>query len=122
MTSAQYVTLLKDTRPYMVAQDANAKIVAFAGVDTNYMSQVLSNNTAQYMDLVSEHPYGQMWRPEVLQPARITSVRGVMTAKGCPTNMPIWDSEEGIYADGDGYKDTVVSRSPTWPNSIRGTS
>ena len=104
VTSAQYVTLLKDTRPYMVAQDANAKIVAFAGVDTNYMSQVLSNNTAQYMDRVSDHPYGNLYRPEVLKPARITSVRGVMTAKGCPTNMPIWDSEQGIYADGDGYR------------------
>jgi hypothetical protein len=53
VTSGQYVTLLKDTRPYIVAKDANAKIVAFAGVDTTYMSQVLSNNTAQYMDRVS---------------------------------------------------------------------
>ena len=104
VTSVQYVTLLKDTRPYMVAQDANAKIVGFGGVDTNYMSQVLSYNTAQYMDRVSDHPYAQLWRPEVFLPPRVTRVRAVMTAGGCPTSMAIWDTEQGIYADGDGYK------------------
>ena len=98
------MTLLKDTRPYVVAKDSNAKIVAFSGVDTTYMSQVLSNNTAQYMDRVSEHPYEHVYRPEVLKPARVASVRTVMTNGGCPTSMPIWDSEVGIYSDADGYK------------------
>ena len=32
-----------------------------------------------------------------------------MTAGGCPTTMPIWDTEQGIHADGDGYKTTWMS-------------
>jgi hypothetical protein len=32
-----------------------------------------------------------------------------MTAGGCPTNMPIWDTEQGIHADGDGYKTLWLS-------------
>ena len=32
-----------------------------------------------------------------------------MTAGGCPTTMPIWDTEQGIHADGDGYKTKWMS-------------
>ena len=73
------------------------------------------------MDAVSEHTYGQLMLPEKNYPLEVAALRAVMTAGGCPTNMPIWDTEQGIHADGDGYKKMDAPR-PTWPSSIRGMS
>ncbi len=110
VTAAQYATLLNDTRPYIRTYDANADVVAFAGCpDTSFIASVLSQGVAGQMDQVSEHPYGQEMRPETDQPARISAVRTTMTNGGCPSTMPIWDTEVGIFGDGDGYLFPTVS-------------
>ncbi len=70
---------------------------------------VLANGTAGDMDAVSEHPYSFLMLPEKNYPIGVPPLRTVMTAGGCPTTMPIWDTEQGIHADGDGYKTTWMS-------------
>ncbi len=89
-------------------------VIAFAGcpnLTSGYVNvqSVLANGTAGQMDAVSEHTYGQLMLPEKNYPIAVSALRTVMTAGGCPTTMPIWDTEQGIHADGDGYKTTWMS-------------
>ncbi len=115
-TTAVYTSLLTETRPNIVksGNDPNAKVIGFAGcpnLTSGYVNiqSVLANGTAGDMDAVSEHPYGYLMLPEKNYPGGFSALRSVMTAGGCPTTMPIWDTEEGIHADGDGYKTTWMS-------------
>jgi hypothetical protein len=110
-TTAAYTTLLNETRPNMHAtgNNPNAQVVAFAGcpnLTSGYVNiqDVLKNGTAGQMDAVSEHTYGMIMLPEKNYPIGVAALRAVLTANGCPANIPIWDTEEGIHADGDGYK------------------
>jgi hypothetical protein len=73
------------------------------------VAAVLANGTASQMDAVSEHTYAQLMMPERSFPAEISALRAVMTAGGCPADMPMWDTEQGIHADGDGYKEKFIS-------------
>jgi hypothetical protein len=120
INTAIYTQLLTETAPNTrkPENDPNAKIIGFAGValtrDTKNptyvnMTDVLANNTAQYVDAVSEHPYSQTLLPEKNYPVEMASVRAIMTTGGCPTNMPIWHTEQGIHADGDGFKVKTLS-------------
>ena len=114
VTTAVYTTLLNQTRPNIVktGNDPNAKVIGFAGCRyvTNSGSpyvdvqDVLANGTAGDMDAVSEHTYAWIMLPEKNYAPGVAALRSVMTSGGCPTSMPIWDSEQGINADGDGYE------------------
>ncbi len=115
-TTAVYTTLLQETRPNIVASgnDPNAKVIGFAGcpnLTSGYVNiqAVLANGTAGDMDAVSEHPYSWLMLPEKNYATGKSALRSVMTSGGCPTTMPIWDTEEGIHADGDGYKTNWMS-------------
>jgi hypothetical protein len=108
-TTAVYTSLLNETRPNIRKNDPNAQVIAFAGcpnLTSGYVNvkDVLANGTVGQMDAVSEHTYSQLALPEKNYPVGVSALRAVMTAGGCPTTMPIWDTEEGIYSDGDGYK------------------
>jgi hypothetical protein len=109
VTAAQYATLLNDTRPYIIAKNPNAAVIAFAGASTTFIANVLALGVASQMDRVSDHPYGQAMRPEVDQPKRVSDLRATMTAGGLPANTMIWDSEVGIFGDGDGYLPPSIS-------------
>ena len=61
------------------------------------------------MDAVSEHTYGLLMLPEKNYGPGVAALRSQMTIGGCPTTMPLWDTEEGIHADGDGYKSNWIS-------------
>ncbi len=114
VTTAVYTSLLNETRPNIVktGNDPNAKVIGFAGCRyvTNSGSpyvdvqDVLANGTAGDMDAVSEHTYAWIMLPEKNYAPGVTALRTVMTNGGCPATMPIWDTEEGIDADGDGYE------------------
>jgi hypothetical protein len=115
-TTAVYTTLLNETRSNIrkAGNDPNAIVVAFAGcpnLTSGYVNikDVLANGTVGQMDAVSEHTYNQLGQPEKDYPTQVAALRAVMTVGGCPTNMPIWDTEEGIAADGDGYKARAMS-------------
>jgi hypothetical protein len=110
VTVSVYTTLLNETRPNIrkAGNDPNAMVIGFAGPAISIAS-VLANGTAGQMDAVSLHAYGQLLQPETGLPAEVSSVRATMTAGGCPTSMPIWHTEQGISADGDGYKAKSLS-------------
>ena len=115
-TTAVYTTLLNETRPNIVktGNDPNAKVIGFAGcpnLTSGYVNvqAVLANGTASEMDAVSEHTYSLLMLPEKNYGPGVAPLRTVMTAGGCPTTMPLWDTEEGIHADGDGYKTTWMT-------------
>ena len=102
-TTAVYTTLLNETRPNIVktGNDPNAKVIGFAGcpnLTSGYVNiqAVLANGTASEMDAVSEHTYSYLMLPEKNYSPGVAALRTVMTAGGCPTTMPIWDTEEGI--------------------------
>ena len=101
-TAPQYATLLNDTASFIRQYDPNAKIVAFAGVPTTFMQSVLALNTASQMDILSEHTYSQVMQPESLYPPQVATVRGIMNANDA-AGKPIWDSEQGVQGDDDGY-------------------
>ena len=82
--------------------DPNAKIVAFAGVPTTFMQSVLALNTAPLMDVISEHAYDQVMLPETGYPPQVATVRSIMNANGA-AGKPIWDTEQGVEGDDDGY-------------------
>jgi hypothetical protein len=110
-TTAVYTSLLNETRPNIrkTGNDPNAMVIGFAGcmgltTGNVNVQDVLANGTAGQMDAVSEHTYGELFMPEKNYPIAVSALRAVMNNGGCPTNMPIWDTEEGIHALGDGYK------------------
>jgi hypothetical protein len=112
-----YTTLLNESRPNIrkAGNDPSANLVAFGGTALNStppapsIQQILLKGTAGQMDAVSEHAYSQIMLPEKNYPVQIPAVRATMTAGGCPTNIPIWHTEQGIHADGDGYKGQWMS-------------
>ena len=110
VTTSVYTTLLNQSRPNirLAGNDPNANLIAFAGAAIS-ISTVLANGTAGKMDAVSAHAYGQLMQPETGYPAAVSALRATMTTGGCPTSMPIWHTEQGISADGDGYKAKALS-------------
>ncbi len=82
--------------------DPSAQIVAFAGVANSFISSVLAAGTAPVIDVASEHSYGQMTTPEASYPATLTAIKNTMSAGGAG-GRPIWDSEQGLVGDDDGY-------------------
>jgi hypothetical protein len=101
-------TLLSATSPFIRQYDPNATVVGFAGVPTTFMQQVLALNTASMMDVVSEHTYGQVMQPETGYPPQVATVRNIMNTYGAGSK-PIWDTEQGVVGDDDGYSTPSVS-------------
>jgi hypothetical protein len=102
-----YAQILKEASPAIRQSDPKARIVGFAGVDLPYMKETLELDTGSLMDLVSEHSYGQLNSPEADLPARMKEVRDLLRAAGA--EKPIWHTEQGVTADGDGYMASVMS-------------
>jgi hypothetical protein len=70
-------------------------------VDLPYMEQTLAQDVSATMDVVSEHSYAELARPEVTLPARTVAVRSLLARSG--GEKPLWHTEQGVGADGDGY-------------------
>lgn len=101
-TPQQYRDLLNAASPLIRQYDPNAKIVGFAGVPTYFMQSVLALGMASQMDVVSEHTYGQVMQPESGYPTQVAAVRSIMNSGGA-ASKPIWDTEQGVVGDDDGY-------------------
>ncbi len=65
------------------------------------MKNTLALGTASTMDVVSEHSYSQIERPEANLPKQTAAVRAILAANG--GDKPIWHTEQGVGGDDDGY-------------------
>jgi len=101
LTPKQYAGLLEHSTPAIRRQDPQAKVVGFAGVPLPFMKNTLGLGTASMMDVVSEHSYSQIERPEANLPKQTAAVRAILAANG--GEKPIWHTEQGVGGDGDGY-------------------
>jgi hypothetical protein len=110
ITPKIYAQIVKEASPSIRQADPKAKVVGFAGVDLGRMKETLAvDDTESLMDIVSEHPYGQAIAPETDLPARMKEVRDLLRAAGA--EKPIWDTEQGLSADDDGYLACGLSES-----------
>ncbi|MGA2033908.1 MAG: LamG-like jellyroll fold domain-containing protein [Thermoguttaceae bacterium] len=101
LTPQQYAGLLNHSTPAIRRQDPKAKVVGFAGVPLPFMKNTLALGTASTMDVVSEHSYSQIERPEANLPKQTEAVRAILAANG--GDKPIWHTEQGVGGDDDGY-------------------
>ncbi len=101
LTPQQYAGLLNHSAPVIRRQDPKAKVVGFAGVPLPFMKNTLALGTAAMMDVVSEHSYSQIERPEVNLPKQTAAVQAVLAANG--GDKPIWHTEQGVGSDDDGF-------------------
>jgi hypothetical protein len=101
LTPKQYAGLLEHSTPVIRRQDPQAKVVGFAGVPLPFMKNTLALGTVSMMDVVSEHSYSQIERPEANLPKQTAAVRAILAANG--GEKPIWHTEQGVGGDGDGY-------------------
>ena len=102
-----YAQILKEAAPAIRQGDPKATVVGFAGVDLPYMKETLALQTGPLMDVVSEHSYGELNAPELNLPARMKELHDLLRAAGA--EKPIWHTEQGVVADGDGYMAGTMS-------------
>jgi hypothetical protein len=96
-----YASLLRATAPAIRGADPKAAIVGFAGVSLDYMEKTLAQGVLNTMDVVSEHSYAELSQPEDRLPERTKAVRSLLARSG--GERPIWHTEQGVGADGEGY-------------------
>ena len=97
-----YADLLRATTPALREVDPKATVVGFAGVELPFMKETLALGVAPLMDVISEHSYAEIERPEINIPKRMEELRAVMAADG--GEKPVWHTEQGIQGDDDGYR------------------
>ena len=107
ITPAIYAHMVKEAAPAIRKADPKATIVGFAGVELPFIKKVLEMDTGPLMDVVSEHSYGQLYRPEVNLPEQMKALRDLLRAENA--EKPIWHTEQGISGDDDGYRSCLLS-------------
>ena len=107
LSSEQYAALLNHTSPIIRQYNPKAKIVGFAGVPLSYMKSTMALGVSSLMDVVSEHSYAEINRPEANNPKQTAAVREILAAHG--GNKPIWHTEQGVRGDDDGYMPPSIS-------------
>jgi len=100
-TPELYAELCKVTYAQARRADAGCTLVGFAGVGLPFMEKAADAGALSSMDIMGEHSYGQLASPEAAIPERGEQVRALLEKHGRP--MPIWHTEQGTGADGDGY-------------------
>jgi len=100
-SAQQYADLLRATATPMRELDPKAKIVGFAGVPLTFMRATLALGVSPTMDVIGEHSYAQIERPEANLPKQTEAVRAILAAHG--GDKPIWHTEQGVRGDDDGY-------------------
>ncbi len=100
---AAYAHLLQVTYERAKAADPTCTIVGFAGVPDAYLVDALKAGAGKHMDVVSDHVYGALGNPAVAMPERMATYGKILGEQGL--KMPVWDSEQGTGADGEGFLD-----------------
>jgi hypothetical protein len=103
ITASTYAQILSQAATGIRANDPNATIVAFAGVGNNFITSVLALTSPSNLDVASEHSYGQIMTPEASYPGALSAMKGALSGGGAGSK-PIWDTEQGMVTDGDGYR------------------
>jgi len=102
-----YALLLEATYPAIKSADPNSRVVggSLAGIegmtDPDFVRQICSYGAADYMDVLSIHPYRYGNNPEINYPERIEELRDILGGYG-KHDMPIWITEIGWDSSGKG--------------------
>jgi outer membrane protein assembly factor BamB len=98
-----YALLLKAVYPEIKRADPEARVVggSFAGTDPRFLREMCEHGAADYMDVLSVHPYRYGNNPEIKFGQRIEELREILADYGKP-EMPIWITEIGWSSSGKG--------------------
>ena len=98
-----YTLLLKAVYPEIKRADPNARVVggSFAGTDPKFLREMCRCGAADYMDVLSVHPYRYGNNPEIKFAERIEELRDILAQFG-KREMPIWITEIGWGSSGKG--------------------
>jgi len=98
-----YALLLKAVYPAIKSADPNALVVggALAGTDPDFVREMCSYGAADYMDVLSIHPYRYANNPEIKFAERVEEVRDILGEYG-KHDMPLWITEIGWDTSGKG--------------------
>lgn len=100
-TPELYADLCKVTYSQARRADPKCKLVGFAGVDLAYLAKAADAGALSAMDIVGEHSYHQVTRPESGMSERCEQLRTLLAKHH--KSMRVWHTEQGTGADGDGY-------------------
>jgi outer membrane protein assembly factor BamB len=101
-----YALLLKACYQAIKRADPNARVVggSLAEVNPRFLSDMCKHGAAQYMDVLSIHPYRYSNNPEIKFAGRIERLRDVLRKYG-KGNMPVWITEIGWGSGGKGLSE-----------------
>jgi len=117
-TPELYAELCKITYAQARRADAKCTLVGFAGVGLPFMEKAADAGALASMDIMGEHSYAQLASPETAIPGRCDQVRALLKQRGRP--MPIWHTEQGTGADGDGYVAGLLTEEDCASSLVRG--
>ena len=117
-TPESYAELAQTTYRQARRADSECRLIGFAGVPTSFMAKAAAAGALAAMDIVGEHSYGQLARPETAMLERCSEVRSLLAEHGKP--MPIWHTEQGTGADGDGYVAGLLTEQECASALVRG--
>ena len=113
-----YAQICKVTYAQAQRADPKCKLVGFAGVGLPYIDKAASAGALEAMDIVGEHSYAQLARPEGGMPERCEQLRSLLDKHHKP--MPIWHTEQGTGADGDGYVAGLLTEEDCAASLVKG--
>ncbi|MHA1574330.1 MAG: LamG-like jellyroll fold domain-containing protein [Alphaproteobacteria bacterium] len=117
-TPELYARLCKVTYAQARQADPQCELVGFAGVPLHFMDGAARAGAFGAMDIVGEHAYGQLAQPETMMPRRAQDVHALLKRYG--KDMPIWATEQGTGADGDGYLAGLLTEEECASSLVRG--
>ena len=117
-TPSLYAQLCKVTYEQARRADPQCKLVGFAGVPLRFMTSAADAGALSAMDIVGEHTYGQLGQSEFAMPERCSEVRSLLSKHS--KSMPIWHTEQGTGADGDGYVAGLLTEEECASSLVRG--
>ena len=100
-----YAKMLKSAYTAIKKIDPEITVVgcATSGVNVSFIQRVLEAGGAEYMDVISVHPYNRTTYDSDTVRGEIAKLREVMAKYGIE-DMPIWSTEDGFAASPDHYE------------------
>lgn len=116
-TPRLYADLCKTTYLEARRADQKCRLVGFAGVDLPYVEEAADAGALSSMDIIGEHSYHHVKRPETGMLDRCEKLRAILARHQKP--MPVWHTEQGTGADGDGYVAGLLSEEECASSLVR---
>jgi len=117
-TPETYAELCKVTYTQARRADPACRLVGFAGVGPlEFIRKTVAAGGLKYMDILGEHSYSAMPRPETAMPERAKELTACLSHPN--RAIPVWHTEQGAGADGDGYVSGLLTEADCASTLVR---